>query len=69
LGGLGFLLGFIASVTVMPKPMAQFKEGTPYGYWMKKAIIALSLCKIIPSPYIRHRGLWKKSKLIRSNRV
>lgn len=69
LGCLGFLLGFIASVTIMPKPIARLKAGKPYGYLMKSTVNRLANAGLMPSPYVKHVGFWQKSRAFRRGDV
>lgn len=62
-GCVGFLLGFILSITICPKRVARLKAGKPHGYLIKKTILNLSHWGIRTSPYLSHQGSWQKSKL------
>lgn len=63
-GCIGFLLGFVLSITVFPKGIARLKAGKPPGYLMKKGLLILVHWGIRPSPYLQHKGFWQKSKLV-----
>ena len=65
LGALGFLMGFILSITLLPKPLAHFKRGKPYGYLIKQTHLILAHFKFKKSPYLTHVGVWQKSKRVR----
>lgn len=64
LGCLGFLAGFIASVSVLPKPLSRIKTGKPHGFLMKTVRITFSRFHPSGSPYVMHTGVWCKSKRI-----
>jgi|GEM_PF-6398460 len=68
-GCVGFLVGFVVSITVCPKRVARLKAGKPYGYLMKKTIMLFVSWRIRTSPYLSHKGLWLKSKLIGESHV
>ncbi len=63
-GCVGFLVGFIVSITVCPKQAAKLKSGKPHGYLLKKTILGLARLGIKTSPYLSHQGLWQKSKSV-----
>ncbi len=69
LGCLGCLVGFIASVSLLPKPIARRKLGKPHGYLMKTVTIKLGQWGVKPSPYLKHTGVWQKSKRIGGRHV
>lgn len=69
LGCIGFLLGFVLSITVCPKWMARLKAGKPHGYLMKKTILLLARFGMQRSPYLTHSGTWQKSKLVGNKHV
>lgn len=64
IGCVGFLVGFIMSITVWPKRIARLKAGKPPGYIMKKTIIRCVRWGLRTSPYLSHSGVWQKSKLV-----
>ena len=66
---VGFLVGFIVSITVCPKRVAQLKAGKPHGYLMKKTLLALNRLGLKKSPYIHYVGGWQTSKLVRKSHV
>lgn len=68
-GCVGFLVGFVVSITVCPKRIARLKAGKPHGYLMKKNIMLCVRWGIRTSPYLYHKGLWLKSKLIGESHV
>lgn len=61
-GCVGFLVGFILSITFWPKRMAYMKRGTPAGYLKKKTILTLAHWGSLPSPYLYYCGRWQKSR-------
>lgn len=63
-GCVGFLVGFVLSITVCPKRVARLKAGKPHGYLMKKTILGFAHWGIRTSPYLSHNGLWQKSKCV-----
>ena len=69
LGCLGFVVGFIVSVSLMPKPIAKRKAGKPHGYLTKTLVIQLARWGLKPSPYLKHIGVWQKSKRIGGRHV
>ena len=68
-GSIGFLLGFIVSLTLVPKPIAHIKAGKPHGYLMKKLRLKLALIGVGRTPYLSYRGIWQKSRRIGGNHV
>jgi conjugative transfer region protein (TIGR03750 family) len=68
-GCVGFLVGFVLSITVCPKRVARLKAGKPHGYLLKKSILGFARWGIRTSPYLSHQGLWQKSKLIGESHV
>ena len=68
-GCVGFLVGFILSITVCPKRVARLKAGKPHGYLMKKTILSLARWGIRHTPYLHHKGPWQKSKLAGESHV
>jgi conjugative transfer region protein (TIGR03750 family) len=62
-GCVGFLSGFVLSITTCPKRMARLKIGKPHGHLMKKTILLLVRMKVRQSPYLNHTGLWQKSRI------
>lgn len=66
---IGSLLGFIVAITLLPKPIARFKLGKPYGYLKKALTLKLSSLRLKKSPYVQHVGLWQKSKRIGGQHV
>jgi conjugative transfer region protein (TIGR03750 family) len=65
-GCVGFLVGFIVSITACPKRAARLKSGKPHGYLMKKTILLLVRLHLRHSPYLHHQGAWRKSKYLRN---
>ena len=68
-GCVGFLVGFILSITVCPKRVARLKAGKPHGYLMKKTLLSIAGWGLRRSPYLSHKGLWQKSKVIGGTHV
>lgn len=68
-GCVGFLVGFIVSITTCPKRAARLKSGKPHGYLMKKTILILVNLHFRHSPYLHHQGAWRKSKYLRNAHV
>ena len=68
-GCLGFLVGFVLSITLCPKRIAQIKAGKPQGYLMKKTRLSLARWGLRPSPYLSYQGMWLKSKRVGNNHV
>lgn len=63
-GCVGFLVGFVLSITVCPKRVARLKAGKPHGYLMKKTILCFARLGIRASPYLSYKGLWQKYKYV-----
>lgn len=63
-GCIGFVVGFILSITLWPKSIARIKEGKPYGYVMKKTISWLVRLRLKQSPWIHYQGRWQKNKSV-----
>ena len=61
---IGFLVGFIVAITLLPKPIARFKSGKPYGYLKKTWTFKLVRFGLKKSPYVTHTGLWQKTRRI-----
>jgi conjugative transfer region protein (TIGR03750 family) len=59
---LGFLIGFIVAITLLPTPLARFKAGKPHGYLKKTGVLMLVRFRLKQSPYIHYTGLWRRSK-------
>lgn len=59
---IGFLVGFIVSITLLPKPIARFKAGKPYGYLMKILTLTLVRFGFKQSPWLHYTGLWNRYK-------
>jgi conjugative transfer region protein (TIGR03750 family) len=68
-GCVGFLVGFIVSITVCPKRFSRQKAGKPHGYLLKQAILYGVRLRIRTSPYLSHQGTWQKSKCIGGSHV
>lgn len=66
-GCVGFLVGFIVSITLCPKRVAGLKAGKPHGYLMKQTIQKLTKYGLRRSPYLHHIGPWQKSKIVRNH--
>ncbi|WP_419421150.1 TIGR03750 family conjugal transfer protein [Legionella sp. D16C41] len=64
LGCVGFLLGFILAITIIPKWIAHVKAGKPYGYVMKKTLLLFIRLGLKRSPYLYYQGVWQTSKLV-----
>ena len=64
-GCVGFILGFIVSISFCPKRAAAIKAGKPHGYLMKKIVLLMAQWGLRRSPYIHHQGAWQKSRLVR----
>lgn len=64
-GCVGFIVGFIVSITFCPKRAASIKAGKPHGYLMKKTLLLLAHWGLKRSPYLHHIGVWQKSKFVR----
>lgn len=64
-GCVGFLTGFILSITLFPKRVARLKGGCPPGHLMKLVYLRFSQWGFVKSPYIKHQGLWQKTKSAR----
>ncbi|CZH49977.1 TIGR03750 family conjugal transfer protein [Legionella pneumophila serogroup 1] len=63
-GCVGFIVGFIMSITFCPKRAAAIKAGKPHGYLMKKTVLLMAKWGLRRSPYLHHVGTWQKSKLV-----
>lgn len=59
---IGFVIGFILSITLWPKAIARIKTGKPYGYVMKKTIQGMVRLGLKKSPWIHYQGRWQKNK-------
>lgn len=62
MGCFGVVLGFIVAITLAPKPLARLKAGKPHGYLLKVMRLKLARLGVMKSPYLKHQGLWQKSK-------
>jgi len=69
LGCVGFLVGFIVSITMLPKPISRLKANKPHGYLFKQALIRLADFGLIQSSFISYQGLWHNSKSVRRDHV
>ncbi len=69
LGCIGFLVGFIVSITMLPKPISHLKANKPHGYLLKQALIRLADFGLVQSPFISYQGLWHTSKSVRRQDV
>src|ERR1700744_448753 len=56
LGCIGFLVGFVCSITICPKRVARLKAGNPQSYLLKKTLLCLSRWGLRPSPYFFYQG-------------
>ena len=65
----GFLIGFVMAVTLLPKPIARFKQGKPHGHLIKTITLTLVKFQLKKSPYCYHVGLWQRVKHIRGQHV
>lgn len=63
-GCIGFILGFILSITVWPKSIARIKAGKPYGYLMKKTIQLMVQLRLKHSPWMKYQGRWQKNRSV-----
>lgn len=68
-GCLGFIVGFIVSITFCPKYAARIKAGKPQGYLMKKTLLGLAGLGLRTSPYLHYAGSWQTSKYLRQSHV
>lgn len=68
-GCVGFIVGFVLSITVIPKRVARLKAGKPHGYLMKQTTKYLATLGLIRSPYLQHCGVWQTSKLVGGSHV
>ncbi|HBI22031.1 MAG TPA: TIGR03750 family conjugal transfer protein [Legionella sp.] len=59
---IGFLVGFIVAITLLPKPIACLKAGKPHGYLMKVLTLTLVRFRLKQSPYLHYTGLWNRCK-------
>lgn len=62
-GCVGFLVGFVMSITTCPKQIARLKAGKPHGHLMKKTVLLFVRFGLRQSPYLTHIGLWQKSRV------
>ena len=69
LGCVGFLVGFIVSITMLPKPISRLKANKPHGYLLKQALIRLADFGLVQSPFISHQDYWHTSKSARQKDV
>ncbi len=69
LGCVGFLSGFIVSLTLIPKPLARLKEGKPPNQLQKLAWQRLAAVRLVKSPWIYHTGPWQKTRSVRGRNV
>lgn len=63
-GCVGFIVGFVLSITICPKQFARIKTGKPHGYLMKQTLLLCARIGLKQSPYIKHSGPWQKSKIV-----
>jgi len=68
-GCVGFVVGFVLSITVFPKRFARIKAGKPHGYLMKQVLLLCAHIGLRQSPYIQHQGPWQKSKIVGETHV
>lgn len=64
-GCVGFLMGFIVSITTCPKRIASIKKDKPHGYLMKKTLFLLVRLGLRKSPYLHHKGDFQTSRIRR----
>ncbi|HFL2715776.1 TPA: TIGR03750 family conjugal transfer protein [Legionella pneumophila] len=64
-GCVGFIVGFIVSITFCPKRAALIKAGKPHGYLYKKTMLLMAQGGLIRPPYLHFIGSWQKSKILR----
>jgi len=62
-GCVGFIVGFVLSITTCPKRIARIKAGKPHGHLMKKTLLLLVRLRLRQSPYLHHQGVWQKSRI------
>lgn len=63
-GCVGFVVGFVLSITACPKRFAQIKAGKPHGYLMKQTVLFFARIGLKQLPFIKHCGQWQKSKIV-----
>ena len=63
-GCVGFVVGFVLSITVCPKRFSRIKAGKPHGYLMKQTLLFCARIGLKQSPYIAHCGQWQKSRIV-----
>lgn len=63
-GCVGFIVGFVLSITACPKRFARIKAGKPHGYLMRQAVLFCVRIGLKQSPYLSHQGQWQKSKIV-----
>jgi len=68
-GCIGFLVGFVLSITSCPKQIARLKAGKPQGYLMKKTRLMLARLGLRSSPYLSYRGRWLTAKRVGGTHV
>lgn len=68
-GCVGFLVGFVLSITLCPKWVARLKTSKPQGYLMKKSILMQVKFGLRQNPYFVHTGTWQKSRLAGNSHV
>ena len=68
-GCVWFLVGFIVSITMLPKPISRLKANKPHGYLLKQALIRLADFGLIQSPFISYQGHWHTFKSVRRKDV
>lgn len=66
---IGFLLGFIVAITLLPKPIARLKAQKPHGYLTKTLTLKLVQLRLKKSPYLQHTGLWSRTKRMGGSHV
>jgi len=69
MGCIGFLVGFILAITVIPKLVAKLKSGKPHGYLKKKMLLSLAKIGLLQSPWCHYQGIWRKSRTVGENNV
>ena|SRR3990167_559442 len=68
-GCVGFIVGFVLSITVFPKRFARLKAGKPHGYLSKEILLHCAGAGLKHSPYIKHHGQWQKSNIVDESHV
>ena len=67
--GLGFVLGFIFSITHLPRILMRIKADNPQGAMAKFLVLNAVKLGLKDSPWLFHHGLWKTSKTLGKKHV